>query len=80
MLDISERGHVLTLKAADDRSLTLTKYGEHLYDHLIIFAPGVDGNILIFHQFICLYVFLGIYFSVIIYEACMLNTSSTVKK
>uniref|UniRef100_A0A0R3RHX9 Dolichyl-diphosphooligosaccharide--protein glycosyltransferase 48 kDa subunit n=1 Tax=Elaeophora elaphi TaxID=1147741 RepID=A0A0R3RHX9_9BILA len=39
---LKERGHQLTIKAADDRTLTLTKYGEHLYDHLIIFAPGVD--------------------------------------
>ncbi|VDK88995.1 unnamed protein product [Litomosoides sigmodontis] len=39
---LKERGHLLTLKTADDRSLTLTKYDEHLYDHLIIFAPGVD--------------------------------------
>ncbi|MCP9262177.1 Dolichyl-diphosphooligosaccharide--protein glycosyltransferase 48 kDa subunit [Dirofilaria immitis] len=35
-----ERGHQLTIKAADDQTLTLTKFGEHLYDHLIIFAPG----------------------------------------
>ncbi|VDK70486.1 unnamed protein product [Onchocerca ochengi] len=39
---LKERGHQLTIKAADDQTLTLTKYGEHLYDHLIIFAPGID--------------------------------------
>ncbi|KAM3718883.1 Dolichyl-diphosphooligosaccharide--protein glycosyltransferasesubunit [Dirofilaria immitis] len=39
---LRERGHQLTIKAADDQTLTLTKFGEHLYDHLIIFAPGVD--------------------------------------
>nr|CDQ04585.1 BMA-OSTB-1, isoform d [Brugia malayi] len=39
---LRERGHQLIIKAADDQTLTLTKYGEHLYDHLIIFAPGVD--------------------------------------
>uniref|UniRef100_A0A0N5AKH7 Dolichyl-diphosphooligosaccharide--protein glycosyltransferase 48 kDa subunit n=1 Tax=Syphacia muris TaxID=451379 RepID=A0A0N5AKH7_9BILA len=39
---LQARGHVLTIKSADDQSLALTKFGEHLYDHLIIFAPGVD--------------------------------------
>ncbi|CAG9531793.1 unnamed protein product [Cercopithifilaria johnstoni] len=39
---LKERGHQLTIKAADDQTLALTKYDEHLYDHLIIFAPGVD--------------------------------------
>lgn len=37
-----ERGFVLTFKSADDASLALTKYGEYLYEHLIIFAPSVD--------------------------------------
>ncbi|KAJ1527065.1 hypothetical protein ONE63_008606 [Megalurothrips usitatus] len=39
---LQERGHVLTFKSADDASLSLTKYGEYLYEHLIIFAPSVD--------------------------------------
>uniref|UniRef100_A0A0M3IBF2 Dolichyl-diphosphooligosaccharide--protein glycosyltransferase 48 kDa subunit n=1 Tax=Ascaris lumbricoides TaxID=6252 RepID=A0A0M3IBF2_ASCLU len=39
---LTERGHKLNIKAADDPSLALTKYGERLYDHLILFAPGVD--------------------------------------
>lgn len=39
---LKERGHKLTVKSADDQSLALSKYGEHFYDHLIIFAPGVD--------------------------------------
>lgn len=38
----SERGHILTFKSADDASLALTKFGEYLYDHLILFAPSVD--------------------------------------
>lgn len=37
-----ERGYVLTFKSADDASLSLTKYGEYLYEHLILFAPSVD--------------------------------------
>lgn len=38
----AERGYVLTFKSADDASLSLTKYGEYLYEHLILFAPSVD--------------------------------------
>jgi len=33
---------VLTLKSADDATLQLSKYGEYLYEHLIIFAPTVE--------------------------------------
>ncbi|VDN07648.1 unnamed protein product [Thelazia callipaeda] len=39
---LTERGHELVIKTADDQTLSLTKYGVRLYDHLIIFAPGVD--------------------------------------
>ncbi|VDK43659.1 unnamed protein product [Anisakis simplex] len=39
---LAERSHKLTVKAADDPSLALTKHGERLYEHLILFAPGVD--------------------------------------
>lgn len=39
---LQERGYVLTFKSADDASLSLTKYGEYLYEHLILFAPSVD--------------------------------------
>jgi oligosaccharyltransferase complex subunit beta len=38
----SERGYTLTFKLADDSSLVLSKYGEFIYDHLIIFAPSVE--------------------------------------
>jgi len=31
-------------KSADDSGLMLTKHGEHLYEHLIIFSPSVEGN------------------------------------
>lgn len=38
----TERGYSLTFKSADDASLVLSKYGEFLYEHLIIFAPSVE--------------------------------------
>lgn len=37
-----ERGYTLTFKIADDATLILSKYGEYLYDNLIIFAPSVE--------------------------------------
>ncbi|CAB1427274.1 unnamed protein product [Pleuronectes platessa] len=45
---LADRGFDLTIKTADDPSLSLIKYGQFLYDHLIIFAPSVEdfgGNI-----------------------------------
>lgn len=33
---------MLTFKSADDPNLQLSKYGEFLYEHLIIFAPTVE--------------------------------------
>ncbi|XP_008411279.1 dolichyl-diphosphooligosaccharide--protein glycosyltransferase 48 kDa subunit isoform X1 [Poecilia reticulata] len=45
---LADRGFDLTFKTADDPSLSLIKYGQFLYDHLIIFAPSVEdfgGNI-----------------------------------
>ncbi|PSN34155.1 Dolichyl-diphosphooligosaccharide--protein glycosyltransferase 48 kDa subunit [Blattella germanica] len=39
---LQERGYTLTFKSADDASLVLSKYGEFLYEHLIIFAPSVE--------------------------------------
>lgn len=39
---LRDRGHTLTFKSAEDSTLTLFKYGELLYDNLIIFAPKVD--------------------------------------
>lgn len=32
----------MTFKSADDSNLVLSKYGEYLYDNLIIFAPSVE--------------------------------------
>ena len=39
---LTDRGHKLTIKTADDPTLQLIKYGEHLYDHLILFSPTVE--------------------------------------
>ncbi|XP_017774458.1 PREDICTED: dolichyl-diphosphooligosaccharide--protein glycosyltransferase 48 kDa subunit [Nicrophorus vespilloides] len=39
---LQERGYTLTFKIADDSSLVLAKYGEYLYDNIIIFAPSVE--------------------------------------
>lgn len=39
---LQERGYSLTFKSADDASLVLSKYGEFLYQHLIIFAPSIE--------------------------------------
>jgi len=40
--ELKGRGYHLSFFAADDPSLTLTEYGQYLYDHLIIFAPTVE--------------------------------------
>lgn len=37
-----DNGYILTFKLADDANLQLSKYGEYLYQHLIIFAPSVE--------------------------------------
>uniref|UniRef100_A0A4W5KGK8 Dolichyl-diphosphooligosaccharide--protein glycosyltransferase 48 kDa subunit n=1 Tax=Hucho hucho TaxID=62062 RepID=A0A4W5KGK8_9TELE len=45
---LADRGFDLSFKTADDPSLSLIKYGQFLYDHLIIFSPSVEdfgGNI-----------------------------------
>ncbi|XP_074654507.1 dolichyl-diphosphooligosaccharide--protein glycosyltransferase 48 kDa subunit-like [Tubulanus polymorphus] len=39
---LRERGYDLTFKTADDSGLTLVKYGEFLYENLVIFAPSVE--------------------------------------
>lgn len=38
----ADRGYSLTFKSADDANLVLSKYGQYLYDSLIIFAPSVE--------------------------------------
>ncbi|KAF3860117.1 hypothetical protein F7725_000372 [Dissostichus mawsoni] len=45
---LADRGFDITFKTADDPSLSLIKYGQFLYDHLVIFSPSVEdfgGNI-----------------------------------
>ncbi|XP_054009800.1 dolichyl-diphosphooligosaccharide--protein glycosyltransferase 48 kDa subunit [Hylaeus anthracinus] len=39
---LQDNGYTLTFKLADDANLSLSKYGEYLYKHLIIFAPSVE--------------------------------------
>ncbi|KAI6180682.1 Dolichyl-diphosphooligosaccharide--protein glycosyltransferase 48 kDa subunit [Aphelenchoides besseyi] len=39
---LRDRNYQLTVKSADDSTLTLSKFGEFLYDHVIIFAPKVE--------------------------------------
>ena len=41
---LRDRGFQVTFKAADDSDLTLAKYNEYIYDHLIVFAPNVVGK------------------------------------
>lgn len=39
----ADRGFELTFRTADDAGLSLIKYGEFLYDNLIIFSPSIEG-------------------------------------
>ncbi|CAG5129062.1 unnamed protein product [Candidula unifasciata] len=39
---LREYGYDLTFKTADDASLALVKYGEFLYDSLVLFSPSVE--------------------------------------
>lgn len=39
---LQDFGFRLTYKTADDPGLTLFKYGEYLYQHLVIFSPSVE--------------------------------------
>lgn len=41
---IADRGFDLTFRTADDAGLSLIKYGEFLYDNLIIFSPSIEGK------------------------------------
>ena len=41
---LRDRGYVLTTRLANDKALALSKYGEFLYDHVILFAPKADGK------------------------------------
>ena len=39
---LKERGSDLVFRSADDSSLSLVKYGEFIYQHLVIFSPSVE--------------------------------------
>lgn len=39
---LQDRGFHLTFKTADDPGLSLMKYGEYLFQHLILFSPSVE--------------------------------------
>lgn len=39
-----DRGFDITYKSSDDSSLQILKYGEYLYDHIIVFAPSTKGK------------------------------------
>uniref|UniRef100_A0A8R1I2G6 Dolichyl-diphosphooligosaccharide--protein glycosyltransferase 48 kDa subunit n=1 Tax=Caenorhabditis japonica TaxID=281687 RepID=A0A8R1I2G6_CAEJA len=39
---VKERGHDLTIRAADDSQLALFKHGQLIFDHLFVLAPGVQ--------------------------------------
>jgi len=39
---LTERGHEVTVKSADEPSLMLQRYGESLYDNLVLFCPAVE--------------------------------------
>jgi oligosaccharyltransferase complex subunit beta len=41
---LKDNGFQLTIKTADDASLSLSKYGEYLYENLVLFSPSVAGN------------------------------------
>lgn len=40
-----DRGYKLTFKSSDDPGLTLIKYGQFVYQNLIIFAPSTEGTV-----------------------------------
>ncbi|CAG2118184.1 unnamed protein product [Medioppia subpectinata] len=45
---LQQRGFQLTYRSADDPTLSLVKYGSHVYQNLIIFSPSVEefgGNV-----------------------------------
>jgi oligosaccharyltransferase complex subunit beta len=39
---LKDKGFDITYKLADDANLALVKYGEFLYEHLILFSPSVE--------------------------------------
>ena len=39
-----ERGFDITYRASDDITLQIVKYGEYIYDHILLFAPATKGT------------------------------------
>nr|CAG4641666.1 EOG090X05EE [Eurycercus lamellatus] len=39
---LTDRGFLLTYKTADDSNLVLSKYGQYLFQNLVIFSPSVE--------------------------------------
>jgi oligosaccharyltransferase complex subunit beta len=37
---LKDRGFDITYRSSDDSTLQIVKYGEYIYDHIILFAPG----------------------------------------
>ena len=55
---VPDLGHEVTIKSADEPSLQLAKYGEYLYDNVVLFSPGVEefgGALSVEVSFLCLY-------------------------
>lgn len=40
----SDRGYKLTFSSTENPSQALAEYGRYLFDHLIIFAPHIEGT------------------------------------
>ena len=36
---LNDQGFQMTFKTADDTSISIKKYGEYTYDHLVLFCP-----------------------------------------
>ena len=39
-----DRGFDITYRASDDTNLQIVKYGEYIYDHILLFAPATKGT------------------------------------
>lgn len=44
LISIPARGYSLTFKTPKDDSAELTKFGERMYDHLIMYAPSTKSR------------------------------------
>jgi hypothetical protein len=46
-----ERGYTVDIFEAEDRNIVLRKYGEWHYDHLILFAPSANGELILLSNY-----------------------------